>query len=401
MEKFKGLSKKYRTKTMNISKNYPRLQEYWGIAIDYGYSAVKGMCANKVFSFPGYARLLNAGNQQIGDIDSSNILYKNEDGEDWIVGAPAQRMIPINSTEDSESVLYDRNRYFDPMFKVLIRVGLALGLMDNNCGSYAGQPIVVQTGLPSQYADDASLLREVMSGHHKFSVKIGTNSWQNFNFTLDAENIGIMPQPMGTFRSIITDNNGRRVPDALKYFKSNILIFDPGFGTFDTFEIQNGTYSRKNSETFKDLGMNAVLSLLSDKIFSNYATRIPVSAMQKYLEIGTFPCYNRRERKSSSVEFDDLLHECSEAICLKALEKIQTIYNDLIEINYLVVTGGTGAAWFPTISDYFSGLETLTILEGNQNDPSLPYIFANVRGYYMELLSTLKAKVKKEREVLR
>jgi plasmid segregation protein ParM len=64
----------------------------------------------------------------------------------------------------------------------------------------------------------------------------------------------------------------------------------------------------------------------------------------------------------------------------------------LFDHDYLVVTGGTGAAWNAYIKDYYKGLSNLTIIAGNQND-NIPYIFSNVRGYYMYLVSKLKRSV--------
>lgn len=52
-------------------------------------------------------------------------------------------------------------------------------------------------------------------------------------------------------------------------------------------------------------------------------------------------------------------------------------------------TGGLSAVWKPDIIQYFSGLETLKIIPGTQND-NLPSIFNNVRGYYMNLIGTLR-----------
>ena len=56
---------------------------------------------------------------------------------------------------------------------------------------------------------------------------------------------------------------------------------------------------------------------------------------------------------------------------------------------YLVVTGGTGEAWWYMIKDEFKGLKTLTVLSGNENS-ELPFTFSNVRGYYFYLYRTVR-----------
>ena len=66
----------------------------------------------------------------------------------------------------------------------------------------------------------------------------------------------------------------------------------------------------------------------------------------------------------------------------------------LYEYDYLIVTGGTGEAWFDIINEYFKNMETLTIVRGSQND-DLPGVFANVRGYYMFRYSDIASRAGK------
>ncbi len=59
--------------------------------------------------------------------------------------------------------------------------------------------------------------------------------------------------------------------------------------------------------------------------------------------------------------------------------------HDFSEYNFLVITGGTGSAWAAKIKEKLSGIEGLKFIDGNQNDTTLPFDFANARGYYMYL----------------
>ena len=57
---------------------------------------------------------------------------------------------------------------------------------------------------------------------------------------------------------------------------------------------------------------------------------------------------------------------------------------DLGSIDNLVMTGGTGAAWFPIFEEKLQGLisaDALTLIPGNIMNLSLPYYLSNVRGY--------------------
>jgi len=64
----------------------------------------------------------------------------------------------------------------------------------------------------------------------------------------------------------------------------------------------------------------------------------------------------------------------------------------LQEFKYLLVTGGTGAAWSEYITEHFTGMQNLKIIFGNRNDTTLPQIFSNVRGYYLKRAGILRAQ---------
>ncbi len=379
----------FKTKTVSLERKNVMVEDTWGIALDIGYSAVKGISPNSVYSFPSYAKKVVNDSITFGTPAATDIQYKDSvTGEMWAVGGFAQDMIVTDDSNDSIAGLYGRNRYFSPMFKVITRVGLALGMIANDYGNPAGKNLVLQTGLPPAYLkSDTELLKEAISGEHKFEIKVGTRAWKSFDFTLPEENIRVMAQPMGTLLSIATDNAGKLVPDAKKYFSSRMLIFDPGFGTLDVFNISNRLI--ESYETFDNLGMKRVLQETSEGIFDKYKVEITIPAMQKFLQDGNVTTFNRKERTTKREPFGDILEECSKKVCLEALDQVGTIYNNLIDHQYLVITGGTSAAWKEIISEYYGGMETLTIIEGNQND-NLPYIFSNVRGYYMYQYSKLK-----------
>jgi plasmid segregation protein ParM len=384
----------FKTKTLMLERQNASCENAWGVALDIGYSAVKGFSPNSVYCFPAYARKITEEILSLAVPDPEEIRYKDlNTGEIWVVGSVAQNMIKQDESKDSITALYGRNRYYTPMFKVISRVGLALGMRANSYGSPNGKSLVVQTGLPPAYMkSDSDFIRDVLSGEHKFAIKIASGDWIDFSFSLPIENVRVMPQPMGTLLSISTDNTGKFIPEARKYFSSNMLIFDPGFGTLDIFNIENRLI--KSYETFDDLGMKRVLSEASDEIFKKYKTEIPVPAMQKYLAQGEITIRDRKLRKTTKQPFDDILDAANTKVCEEALAKTEDIFNYLFDHDYLVITGGTGAAWNDIIVDHFKDMETLTIIPGNQND-TLPYTFSNVRGYYMYLLSKLKKIEKK------
>ena len=381
-------TKEYKTKTMFKEIANPVLSpDKWCIGLDIGYSAVKGISQNSLVCFPAFA-IENTGSTQISfgytSEDNQAIHYRDEDGVEWSVGASAQDTISASDTSAGSLSAYGRHRYFAPMFKVLFRTGLASLMRANQYGDPAGKKIVLQTGLPPKYLkNDERDFREVLIGHHHFFVKYGMQPWQEFDFELTEDNIlPMISQPMGTILSISTSKDIKPVADAAKYFNSKILIMDAGFGTLDLFPMLKGEVTVSTCETDSNLGMKRVLQDTAEEIQEKYGFEVSVPAMQQYLETGMVPARFGRTFKNTA--FNDILEKHSRDICYQAIDKLMNTYN-ITDYQYIIITGGTCAAWsnFIREHEFFKGNDVVKIVSGNQGDPTLPYIFSNVRGYFV------------------
>lgn len=383
-------TKLFKTKTSFIDRSDVQLGQY-PVGLDIGYSAVKVFSPNKVAIFPSYAKpYINKGT--IGKLSDSFIVFTDlEKNEEWLVGEYAQTDTSFNEAIGSDEAQYGRMRWHDPMTRVIAETGLGIALMSNKYGNVGKRKIVVQTGLPPKFTDDALLVKKMLAGRHHFSVKIGSYEPEEFDFTLSEEDIKLILQPMGTLYSVAINSEHRYTPQSMDYMSKSCLIFDAGFGTFDLFLLQNHVV--KDSQTFSNLGMKQVFEETAGKIHEKYGVRIGVTDMQKYLESGQITVTDGLF-SSYKADFGDILEEASANICRKALEKTAQIYK-LAEIDYLIVTGGTGAAWEKTIRETLAGMKTLTIVSGNQNETTLPYVFSNVRGYYMNIYSKIRQAEKK------
>ena len=353
--------------------------------MDIGYSAVKGFAPNKVFCFPAFAKKVTSV-PSLGTAGEYDIVYTDmETGEIWLVGEAGQK---LQDSREAQSTLYGRNRYFSPVFRIISAVGLGIGLLNNEFGKSDGRKPVIQTGLPPAYIKgDTSLIKEALSGHYHFTLKIGSSAPVTFDFYIEEDSVHVMPQPMGTLFSIATASNGQQILDAKKYFASNMLILDPGFGTLDIFNIRNRYI--ESYETYDDLGMRAIFERTVNEIYRRFNTEISVPALQMYLESGEITVSDRRRHLTEKKSFASILQEQNEAVCKEALGRLDTLFDNLVNYDYLVVTGGTGAAWLSYIKEYYKGMQTLQIIPGTQND-SLSSVYANVRGYYLYMYGKVK-----------
>ena len=381
-------TQKFSVPSIFMEQNRASAQKSKLVALDIGYSGVKCFTDNLYACFPSLARRIDVDNI-IGEPRPDDILYKDNNGKVWTVGAGALRSMTLSDTNESEFTLYSRHRYDSEMFKVIYRVGMGLcltGECDTPCRG--DRPAFLQTGLPPAYMkSDESDIINALAGSHLFYIKRGNEKWREINFDLPEKNISVMPQPMGSLYSVSFNEDGNMIPGAKGYFKSGILGFDSGFGTADTFIIQNGEL--KSYESFDDLGMKIVYKRLSEQIHKSYGIHIPLQAIQKTLIDGHIKILDKKNMKTEIKGISDLLYRCSHEVCNEAIERLKTSYNYLQDVRYLLLTGGTGEAWRDSILKHFADMQRLHIIMGNVNSPALPQIFSNVRGYYYYRLNHL------------
>ena len=382
-------TKKFRPDTVFQERKNGDNDKIWLIAADFGYSGVKIMSPTRIAWFPSYASRISVDRGFIGELPSTHIVYTNlENGEKWIVGKSAQDEISDRNTSITEKALFGRERYDDPMFHVIVEAGLAAGMMSGEYGNPAGKEIYVQTGYPPAYEADTDDLRDVIAGNHHFSLKIGNLPEQVFQFTILPENVYAMPQPMGSLFSVTVTMDGKRIPEMRNVMKSSCMVFDAGFGTLDLFPIKNGRL--EDCQTNDNLGMKRVLKETASLLRKKHGIDVSVPALQKYLDTGKARYH--RKNISRDIPFSDLLESASSRVCEEAVAWMTQMYG-LYEYDYLIVTGGTSAAWMSYIKDAMKDMSTLKIVEGTNGD-TLPPVFSNVRGYFLYRQAAIKVKAK-------
>lgn len=387
--------KNFATKTQVIARQNKAATNGWVLGIDNGFSSVKGFAPNKAFTFPNCAFKLPDHYETFAEPSASDIVIRDAEGT-WAVGEQALLMMADSGGMNYEQEMYRRTRYFTPTFRAITKVGLALGLASNYIGAWDGiAPIIVQTGLPPKYLmSDREDLKDSMAGDYDFEIKIGKAAFVRCKFTINRENVFVMDQPMGSMVSCVTDKNGVISREQSKVLERRTLIVDPGFNTFDTYDIASKML-HEEPQTL-DIGMKEILSRTAGELNSRYQTNLTITDMQIALRTGFVKKYYRKERRTERIEFADILEQKNKEVCLEAMGKLEAMYNYLQHHDNLVITGGTGDAWFPMIKEFFAGMSTLSVISGNRNDPALPNNYSNVRGYYLFRIGKMAALAAKK-----
>lgn len=360
------------------------LKAHWIIAVDIGFSSVKGMSPNKSFCFPSYVKKMDS---TLMSVDEEDIYYRDESGV-YLIGTKAQDLVKTDDTNDTDSS-FDRNRYFTKEFVILARTAVAIGLMDNEDRKTHPQlKPFIQTGLPAAYLkEDAPKIKDAFTRPGSYEVRIGNGKWVKIENALKISDVSVMAQPAGTLNSILFDDNGEQRKDSKQIMSKNIMIADIGFGTFDPYGIVN----RKKvlEESINNLGMKKVLETASEYIYKDYHMDIRIPQMRKYMKDGFFKVIDIQNMSSKKISLDSYIEKACKEVAVQSIKKLYEMANYFSDYDILVVTGGTGAAWLQYFQELLAHMESLTIIPGNYGN-EFPIYLANVRGYYMSAYRRLK-----------
>lgn len=393
----------FKTRSEIIPRKMPKINgnnQYKGrtiVALDGGYSSVKGASSERVFIYPSFAKPVPSGFEILGNVDDSHILFKDNNTQKlWLIGQAAENLMDQNDLDSiTDASIYTRYRYDSPMYKALMATGLGIGLI----GTPEGNEVFLQTGLPSEYKrTDSPKLIAALSGDYDISIKVGSKQWHRFKFSLDAAHISVMEQPHGTLCSV-TYKNGELTDFGVKVMAANSIILDVGFGTEDIFPIQKG--DKIISQTFSDTAMKAVFNGVISRVKEeneDMALDVKIYELQNYLESGEIPYFDITTFKMSYIPFGDILDEVNHELCEKSIMRLMQGYQNMQKYQYLIVTGGTGESRFEQIKQKLSVIPTLTVVPGNTNTPDLSCTYSNVIGYYMLRYASLMRDMKKATE---
>lgn len=369
--------KEYRTPQDFVNRQHPKFSGGFLVGLDAGYSSMKVFAEDKYFYFPTFAKKM--GEDMLGIIQEQSIIYEDlETGDQYMLGYVAQNMVNEDDTSDTEGEWYSRKRYSNKKFRILCNAALAIAT-ENKAEN---EDIVIQTGLPTDYMGDKANLVAALCKPSKFRICIGFGEWKTFEngIQVKPENVYVMPQPAGSLYSVMINKQGEMIADFMG--KTNTLVMDVGFGTFDFFGVKKGRLDCKASIT--NVGMKAVLDETSHHIRDELGEDIHVSAMQSILEKGTVQCMNDDddELRSEDRPIAELLERASREVFEDAFEKARATTNNFRGYNNIVIAGGTGRAWYDWFKEKMKGLSNVNVFACNRND-ELPFILGNVRGYYM------------------
>lgn len=370
------------------------------IALDPGKSSMKGRTDNNTFLLPNAAQITQS-EAFFGTPKETDALVRNSDGL-FVVGERAAALLSDSRSSNIESELYGKNRYASMRFRAILEASLSIALKKNFFGSWTpDRRIVLVVGIAPGERRETGMERELISHLAKsycFDVRFGNRPFEHYEFEIKPGDVILTDQPMGSLISCVTSNAGKVNPEQEHLLQEPTLVMDVGFRTLDLYYIAGGVLADTPC-TFDNFGMMEVFRHTIREIKNKYGNAINLSQLQYAIRSGYIRTGDWHLGQSHNTPVDDLLKKNSEAVCQDALDEILNRYDGLQNCHNLVIAGGTGSIWLPFIESRLKGMDGINIISANRNDPELPNVFSNVRGFYFfAAQSLLEAGIKKRKE---
>lgn len=185
------------------------------------------------------------------------------------------------------------------------------------------------------------------------------------------------------------------------YSKKNVLIYDGGQHTVDTYFNKAGL--KGINSTWENLSMMEIIKNTRRDVrlatngkgdFQNYAFDKLITSDTPGKII-----YGRRQVYDMT---NDILKN-TEKIAEEAAKELDVVYDNLNEVDVLICAGGTGKAFFPYFKKYYNyeGLDVLLAEKTGKEETSFTAVFANVVGFFNCLIAELQEELNYDEEPAR
>lgn len=328
------------------------------VALDPGFDSIKVVANGKAFKFPFAAE--ETDERKITDygIRDDFILYRDASGSTYRVGQYARELLFDNkdsaALDERMKEFYSEKRFISSEFLVGLRTAIALAIANNGMTEDRALDIHLMVTLPhairQKYA--ASIIGNA-AGEHHFSIRQGAGPENVYHFSIREDHIHTVSQTIAAILGETSDEQGNIDQEKFFYLSNGpTLVIDGGYYTTGLVVVSRGGSvddTKTESDTLHAMrNVNEALAeALQDKRpdLKHFVVEylLQSGGKIKYLEDGT----------AKTIDLYALRAEKAAMVCDSLIQHLNQKYNNLLDINYVLVTGGTGAVFFDQLKSFY------------------------------------------------
>lgn len=372
------------------------------IAIDPGFDTIKVAANGRVFKFP--FAVVETDERKMNDYNlrDSFLCHKDEHGTTSRVGLYAQEL--IFEQKDKAGVeahmedFYTERRFTSGEFKIGLQTAIALALQKENLPSNYNGTIYLMVALPhacrNRYAPSVI---GAAAGEHHFFLRSGTDPENEFRFRINEQHIFTVSQTIASVLGETSDDRGNIDKQKFFYLSNGpTLILDGGYYTMGIVEMsKGGSVDDDKTESDTEHAMRNVNMAIANEI---RAQRPDVQhyMIEYLLRQGNGQIRYMDHGHAAVIDLEKIRKAAVKQICGDFIKYLNSKYNNLLDVNYVLVTGGTGACFYPQISAFYqrSGVldeKHLLLADSTLNGQKQSIEYSIVIGAYKGLRGKLNA----------
>lgn len=400
------------------------------ISVDPGFDSIKVVVNGHFLKFPkevadvtdleeGSVRYQGTQNRFIGEKEDSYIKVQYIEGKTHLVGAYAAKFLAergYNENGSEESIaVSDTFAAFQTMEKqILIMSAIGKGLIeyaktgdgiiklerkqDAVHGFYTEvklttDNIYVGVAMPHDAVDAWNYIEKWLSDEHDFFMETKEGI---YHIHIDTHNCMVGSQVISALYGVLTDDNGALPKsEVLGEDKLPAIVIDGGYLTlgiahFTTVKLVDGSDSNLHY-AMRNIYENVAAGIRKESGRLDVTSVVIKQTMrQKDKRLN----YLDSSKKGHSINVEELVQKEIRKVCEELVEELQSKYKNLVDIRSIVVTGGTGIAYYEHMKEILSDCDWIDVMltdyvfRGEKITPD----FAIVIGMYKVLHAAVDAR---------
>lgn len=402
------------------------------IAVDPGYDATKVVINGIMFSIPcnvcDVTEFIDK-KAMVGERKKGFLLSHYIQGKKYLVGEEARKLMLERQMRELQMVKqtmtdsFERFSMTETEINMMTAIGVALVLYSENSKKRKQQPIldirpgtdeetvkhneaelsrfniIIGVALPNDAVGNVwPTVENKLTGYHEVAFETADNFY-NLKFTIPQRGHTMaLSQAVCALLGAASDDEGYEDENSKVLEKLPVLVIDGGYKTVGLFKLTT-IKMVDEAESNPDLAMGTVHKRVADRLQNEYGRsnihQFSIPAIIDDPHTNGEITYEK-DGNTATVNIASLLEEECEKVCDELIDYINKKYEGLLDIKQILITGGTGAAYYSRIMEYIqdhkSHLVNNVILTnykflGSQIDP----VFAIAVGMYKTLLNQIHA----------
>ena len=362
---------------------------YIEIGIDPGFDGTK-VCINGImFKVPNNImditgkknEFLTLGERKAGGYICSRYIRDKE----YLIGELARKSINEKLAKANEKIkmtVNDSQERFGTMdfeCNMMSVIGIALieyaketmrnewrpcyTIMDSNKGdgnrvipSLKTAEIVVGVALPHDYVDSVwPNISKFLIGEHHFEIELQDGIYE-LNFEIKPGRAIPASQAICALLGTAADDEGviKNESNILKNLPA--LVIDGGYKTVGLFQLTKA-YQVSEAESNENFAMGNVHKRVAKILQEEFGrTDIEAFSIPSIIENddGKIICINPNNHGTIELDVTEMINEEVAKICEELLDYLNEKYNNLLDTKEVIITGGTGAAYYDHVAKYLN-----------------------------------------------